>query len=161
MFTKSFERYHDVTVRIADRESWEASVCNSCSYEYWGVFEKDTDNLIAYAIVSRLGNTINYNALKAIPELMNKHYPYYGLLYEMNRHYLGEEKVDFVTDGFRSITEHSNIQPFLIKNFLFRKAFCRMRLYYKPWLRLAVNLSYPFRKFIPVKQIQNINRGEL
>lgn len=113
------------------------------------------------------GQGVGYNTLKAIPEYMNKHYPYFGLLFEMNRHYLMANGYKYVSDGFRSISEHSNIQPFLEKNFLFRKAYCRMKLYYKPWLRIAVNFSYPLRKIIPVKQIQHIirfealNRGEL
>ena len=46
---------------------------------------------------------------------MNKHYPYFGLLFEMNKYYLGELKYKYVSDGWRSITAHSNIQPFLEK----------------------------------------------
>ena len=35
----------------------------------------------------------------------------------MNRYYLEELKLKYVNDGARSITEHSNIQPFLIDTF--------------------------------------------
>ena len=37
----------------------------------------------------------------------------YGLLLKMNQYYLDEIGVKYVMDGARSITEHSNIQPFL------------------------------------------------
>ncbi|MGM9704630.1 MAG: hypothetical protein ACI3YB_01395 [Prevotella sp.] len=49
----------------------------------------------------------------------------------MNRHYLENRKLKFVSDGARSITNHSNIQPFLIDKFKFRKAYCNIRLTYK------------------------------
>lgn len=97
---------------------------------------------------------------------MNKHYPYFGLLYEMNKYYLGEKGYLYVSDGWRSITEHSGIQPFLEKNFLFRKAFCKLRVYYTLWFGIAVKLLYPFRhlKYLPllvrnVLRFEEINRG--
>lgn len=165
VFTKAFERYHDVTVKIPARDIWENVILKSTDFEFWGVFEKNTGELIAYSMVSRFSNYVNYNVLKAIPEYMNKHYPYFGLLYEMNQYYLSMIGMKYVTDGYRSVTGHSNIQPFLEKNFLFRKAYCRITLHYKPWFRFLINLAYPFRKIIPIKQIQHIlnfesiNRG--
>ena len=66
----------------------------------------------------------------------------------MNRYYLNELKLRYVSDGARSITEHSNIQPFLINKFKFRKAYCNLKLYYKWWFGIAVKLIYPFRRFI-------------
>ena len=56
--------------------------------------------------------------MKADPAyLRNSTYPYYGLIYEMNRYYLQELCLKYVSDGARSITEHSGIQPFLIEKF--------------------------------------------
>lgn len=156
VYRKAFERYHDVTVSIAEREQWETGILESSGFEFWGVFKKEDDKLIAWAMNSIKGDGVNYNTLKAIPEFMNKHYPYFGLLFEMNRYYLEEKRYSYVSDGFRSITGHSNIQPFLEKNFLFRKAYCRSEIFYKPWLAICIKLAYPFRKFIPLKSIQNL-----
>lgn len=166
VYRRAFERYHDVTVVIADRKHWETQISKDTKYEYWGVFSKESGQLIAYAMNSVDSRQVGYNTLKAIPEFMNRHYPYFGLLYEMNKHYLDELGVKFVSDGFRSITGHSNIQPFLEKNFLFRKAYCRTKIYYKPWFAAAVKLAYPFRKLIPFKMVRNLlnlealNRGK-
>lgn len=168
VYKKSFERYRDVTVQIASREQWETAItAQSTIYEFWGVSQKDTGLLIAYGMNSVQGQGVNYNTLKAIPEFMNKHYPYFGLLFEMNRYYLSEKGYKYVSDGFRSITGHSNIQPFLEKNFLFRKAFCRMDIYYKPWLKALIAIAYPLRHMIPVRSLKNllnleaIRRGKL
>lgn len=161
VYKKSFERYHDVTVHIMNREQWESTILEHCDrYEYWGVFVKETGRLIAYGMNSIKGNGVNYNTLKAIPEFMNKHYPYYGLLFQMNGYYLGERGFRYVSDGFRSITEHSNIQPFLEKNFYFRKAYCKMRIYYKPWLKTCISIAYPFRKFLGNKSIKHLLNQE-
>ena len=102
-----------------------------------------------------------------MPEcLHNSSYPYYGLIYMMNKYYLETIGVKYVSDGARSITEHSNIQPFLIEKFKFRKAYCRLQIKYKFWVRIIVTLAYPFHKIIPIHQIKSIlnmeamSRGE-
>ena len=69
--------------------------------------------MIVWALNKVKKRSVNYMTLKAIPELMNRHYPYYGLLYEMGRYYLAEKGYSYVSDGWRSISGHSNIQPFL------------------------------------------------
>lgn len=156
VFAEAFKRYKDVSVNIARREDWERSILENDTSEFWGVFTREDCRLIAFAINTVKGKSVGYNTLKAIPSMMNKHYPYFGLLFEMNRHYLEELRFNYVSDGFRSVTEHSNIQPFLEKNFLFRKAYCRMNLQYAPWLGLIVKLLYPFRNLIPILKIRHI-----
>lgn len=160
VYASSFRRYHDVTVSVLTRDKWESDILNNGESEFWGVFTKETNILIAYASNSVINNIVEYNVLKAIPEMMNKHYPYYGLLFEMGRHYLKENHFTYVNDGFRSVSEHSNIQPFLEKNFLFRKAYCKLSLHYRWWLKLAINVAYPFRNIIPNAAVKNILRFE-
>lgn len=156
VYKKSFERYHHVTSPIASKEQWTTHINNSTKHEFWGVYRKNTSQLIAYAINSIKGTGVEYNTLKAIPGYMNKHYPYFGLLFEMNRHYLADCNYSYVSDGFRSITGHSNIQPFLERNFRFRKCYCRMIVYYRWWLNILITVAYPFRQFIPIRQIKNL-----
>lgn len=146
VFKSAFERYHDITISIPDKETWESATYADKEHEFWGVFEKGTGELISYSVVTANLKCVGYNTLKAIPEKMNKHYPYFGLLYEMNRYYLAEMGCKYVSDGWRSVTEHSGIQPFLERNFLFRKAYVRMEMHYAIWLRIAVKALFPFRK---------------
>lgn len=135
--------------------------------EFWAAFDKTSGKMIAFAINQIFDNYCNYQTMKAIPSFLKSHYPYYGLIYEMNRHYLENRKLKFVSDGARSITNHSNIQPFLIDKFKFRKAYCNIRLTYKWWFGLAVKVLYPFRRIIPSRKVVSIlnmeamQRGEL
>lgn len=136
-------------------------------HEFWGVYRKDTGEAVAVARNMIFGDYCDYSTLKALPEaLHNSTYPYYGLLYEMNRHYLQEKRMRYVCDGARTVTGHSNIQKFLVDKFNFRKAYCRLKIYYKPWMKLLVNVIYPFRKTMPnqVRGILNMEamcRGEM
>ncbi len=120
--------------------------------QYWGVYIKGTDQAVAVARNVVMRDYCDYATLKCLPEaLHNATYPYYGLIYEMNRYYLQEMGMNYILDGARSITEHSNIQPFLIDKFHFRKAYCRLNIVYKPWIKWVVNVLYPLRKHLPLK----------
>lgn len=130
-------------------------------YEYWMVFERETEKAVAIAINILKPDCCEYSAMKCDTDYMhNSSYPYYGLIYEMNRHYLEDLCLRYVYDGSRSITEHSDIQSFLIKKFNFRKAYCNLQVEYKWWLSMAVKVLYPFRKILPSKKAQSLLRME-
>lgn len=127
------------------------------TFEYWCVFEKESRKAVALSINCVTDNCAEYQTLKAIPEyLKGSTYPYYGLIYEMNRYYLEEKKLKYVNDGARSITEHSNIQPFLIEKFKFRKAYCKLQIKYRWWLGIFIKILYPFRNLIPILKVKAI-----
>lgn len=161
VYIKAFSRYHDIAVEIADRKSWEEMISSDKKHEFWGVVVRESNQLIAWAMNTVDIAFVQYNTLKAVPEMMNKHYPYFGLLYKMNQYYLETIGCRYVSDGWRSVTEHSGIQPFLERNFYFRKAYTRMRLYYAPWLEMIIRTLYPIRafKFLPLK-IKNLLKFE-
>ena len=77
-------------------------------------------------------------------------------LLTMNQYYLQEKGFRYVTDGSRTITEHSQIQDFLIQNFNFRKAYCQLEVHYCWWMKIAVKILYPFRKIIPLPRVKAI-----
>lgn len=80
--------------------------------------------------------------MKAIPKYQ-KLYVYYDLIYEMNRYYLEKRKVKYVNDGARSITNHSNIQLFLISSNSVR-LIVGLKLHTNSgWAWLYVSLSVP------------------
>lgn len=161
VYSEAFKRYKKVTVTITSEDTWKKMILNSHNLEYWGVFDRgDALTLIAYAQNQVLGLGVNFRVLKAHPDYMNKNYPFYGLIYEMIRYYLQERHYRYVTDGFRSITEHSNIQPFLEETFGFRKAYCNMRMFYKPWFGIVVRFLYPLRKWIPILKVKNLLKME-
>lgn len=134
-------------------------------YEFWGCIDKETDILQAYSICEVHDGMCWFKYSRANPEFLPKYYPMYGLYDARNKYYLEEKKLIYVMTSARSITQHSEIQSFLIEKFGFRKAYCRLTIFYRPWLRLLVALAYPFRKIIPVKAVKNLlefehfNRG--
>ena len=67
-----------------------------------------------------------------------------------------KKQMKYVTDGTRTITEHSQIQDFLIQNFNFRKAYCKLEVHYCWWLSTAIKLLYPLRNIITLPRIKAI-----
>lgn len=137
------------------KEEFDARINNAEENEFWGCFDIETNQLVAFSMNAVTEESCEYRTMKAIPAYQ-KQYAYYGLIYEMNGYYLGERKLKYVNDGGRSITNHSNIQPFLIEKFNFRKAYCHFSIHYKWWLGMIVRIIYPFRNIIKIRQVQSL-----
>lgn len=159
IFASAQESYK-VKCKAFSKEEFDALIDTyktSGNKEYWCVESIETGEIVALAFNTVKDNSCEYNILKCKPEaLRNGTQPYYGLIYEMNRHYLQDRGLKYVNDGARSISNHSNIQPFLISKFKFRKAYCHMQLWYKWWFGVFVKALYPFRKLIPIKQVRQV-----
>ena len=136
-------------------------------FDYWGIFDKETTELIGFCCVRLWDKCCEYD-LSGIKTYFkhNATYPYYGLYQTLNQHYLQKCQYKYVSDGSRSITEHSGIHDFLIENFHFRRAYCQLEVHYCWWMKIAVNMLYPFRKIITLPRIKAIlnmeamHRGE-
>lgn len=129
--------------------------------DFWCVYLKESHECVALAINTVHKDCCEYNTMKCKPSAMhNSTYPYYGLILEMNRYYLEDRKLKYVSDGSRSITEHSNIQPFLEDKFHFRKAYCKLQISYTWWMRLAVIILFPFRNLISYLPVKSVLRME-
>lgn len=156
VYCAAAEGYH-VKVQPPTREEFSARL-KACGedWEFWGAFDKQTGCLVAFSMNCVTAECCDYSTMKADPAFQKRCYPYYGLIYEMNRHYLEERHLRYVCDGARSLTNHSNIQPFLIDKFRFRKAYCHLRMYYVWWLRPLVAVLFPFRRLIPIRPVRTL-----
>lgn len=147
--------------------------------EFWAVYVKvsgeglmvqgSRDERVAVAVAintvtrdeTRWRGCAEYNTMKCDPKFQhNSTYPYYGLIYEMNRYYLEEQRLGYVNDGARSLTEHSNIQGFLIEKFNFRRAYGRVQIAYQWWFGAIVKVLYPFKCWIKQPQVAGVLRLE-
>jgi len=155
----SFDDY-SVKDRITNSQTFENYLkeCDEKDYDYWGIFDRNNGNFIGFFTVMLWKDSCEYGLVAVLPDYKRKNttYPYYGLFHTMNQYYLQEKGFRYVTDGARSITEHSNIQDFLIEKFHFRKAYCQLEVHYRWWMKIAVNLLYPFRKIITLPRIKAI-----
>ena len=44
----------------------------------------------------------------------------------------------------------------MIEKFHFRKAYCQLQIVYQWWMKIAVNILFPFRKLVPVQSVKAI-----
>ncbi len=152
VYVHAFESYK-VKSHIPSKWEFESRIKNAQENEFWGVFDLGTNKLVAFSMNFVTDESCEYRTMKAIPEYQKK-YAYYGLIFEMNKYYLEEKKLKYVNDGSRSITNHSNIQPFLIEKFNFRKAYCKLHIYYKWWIKLIIKIFYPLRPVILIRKLR-------
>ena len=132
-----------------------ASLMDVPEYEFWGCIYKETGKLEAYMICRQIGDYCQRVASKTNPDYLPKYFPMYGLNHIVQEHYLKERALRYITNGSRSITEHSNIQNFLIEKFNYRKAYCHLKIYYKWYMKIAVAILYPIHKYIPSRSIRS------
>lgn len=133
------------------------SHCKDRSFDYWGIFEKTSDQMVGFCAVDLWENCCQYGVTGVRTEYKrNGSYPYYGLYHHLNEYYLEKQGFNYVSDSARTITEHSQIHDFLIQNFNFRKAYCQLEVHYCWWMKVAVKMLYPFRKIIPLPRIKAI-----
>ncbi len=158
LFNKSRERFNDKSLFVT-QEAWNDSL-NKDKLDFWLGYSKMENTPAVFAINAVYDDYCDYNTMGISPDVPNNTYPIYGLLFEMNRYYLEERRLKYVLDGARSITEHSNIQPFLEDKFNFRKAYCDLQLFYKPWLGFAIRFAFPFRKLIKNRKVAALLRQE-
>ena len=160
VYVRAAEKYR-VKYTPPTEEEFRARI-NLCDgrYDLWACIDKETGKLAAFAINHVFADCVDYQTTKFDPEMMSKLHCSYGLIYEMNRYYLEELKMKYVSDGARSLTNHSDVQPFLIEKFKFRKAYCRMAITYKWWFGLLVKAAYPFRNYIPSLSVRSILKME-
>lgn len=157
VYLEARTRYRQCTSNPKSRVVWEANIRKSPHLDVWAVYERNSNCMIAYALNVLADNGIvKYSAIRLSANYLNKHYPMFGLIFTMNHYYLSSGDYRYVTDGYRTISNHSNIQPFLERNFLFKKYYCNMDIVYIWWLRLIVNLLYPFKKAIPFPKIKKL-----
>ena len=119
--------------------------------EYLGAFLKDTDAMIGYAIYNLFDDWIEYSVVKTDPEYLNTQVnaalAYFGVERYMR------PGIKYIHGGWRTMIHESNYQEYLMKNFGFRMAYCKLHSQYRPLMKLAVNVLYPLRGMI--KKVKN------
>jgi hypothetical protein len=90
---------------------------------------------------------VDYTLIKLDPKYLNL-YPAYALLYRMNEFYLGEQKFEYVNDGWRSVFHDTGVQEFLIGKFNFEKRPARLRMHFRPPLAALLRLATPLHSLM-------------
>jgi RimJ/RimL family protein N-acetyltransferase len=117
---------------------------DSHTYEYWGVFPKDTATLVGYCINRCVSDTCNYLAEKIIPD-HRRTYASYAINYRMNEHYLVDRRVRYIDLGAKRMQHDTNVQDFHIAKMGFRRAYCRLNVRFLPGVKAMLIALQPFR----------------
>lgn len=160
VYYSSFRIYGKTSVPMSENNFNQMIENQNENTQFWGAFLKGTDRLIAYGMNFVNEDMCDYSTLKADPDYLKSCYPYYGLIYTMNEYYLSEKRLKYVCDGARTISNHSDIQDFLIRKFKFRRAYCALKIFYQPWMRIVISCLYPFRGLIPIRRVKNLLQME-
>tara|TARA_B100000131_G_scaffold321044_1_gene370716 strand:- start:1070 stop:1894 length:825 start_codon:yes stop_codon:yes gene_type:complete len=143
-YTQAYKRYKTI-MRPFSKERFLRHLDNlSDQWEFWGVYTKETNVLVAYSQNRVVANQCNYSTIKFHADYL-KDYISYALYFTMNNHYLNKKRLKYVNEGTRSILHKTNVQDFLIDKFKFRKAYCKLHIIYHPYISIIIHLLYPAR----------------
>lgn len=156
ILVKEWKYYDDSYEEENDRQKLtddfkKLTMKNLGNAEYLGVFLKDTNTMIGYAIYNLFDDWIEYSVVKTDPEYLNTQVnaalAYFGVERYMR------PGIKYIHGGWRTMIHESNYQEYLMKNFGFRKAYCKLHIQYRPLMQIAVNVLYPLRGMI--KKVKN------
>lgn len=157
-FDEMYEVYRDALLEypkkyqsIRLKEEFIKFYSKSDSNIYMGVWDKETKEFSGYVICSKIQNEketiINLQTVKVKRSAQKKEINA-AIVNFICLQFLNGEKVKYIFDGERNIKHITNYQEYLIKYFGFRKVYCKLNIKYKPMMKLAVNILYPFRKIL-------------
>ncbi len=119
--------------------------------KYFGVREIYSKALVCYAygVHYSEGNYFDLKVVKFDPK--HKKYNISELLFhEISKYLLLKNKLNFIFDGFVSVAHQSKIQEYLMRKFNYRRAYCKLCIYYKFHIRLFIFTVFPFRRIIKI-----------
>lgn len=127
---------------ISSVQHWNSLVCI-------GAFERESENLCGYALLSKESETcVDFKVMRTKPECERNGVNaalVEGILRCFNS-FLTQG--GYICDGARSINHETAFQDYLEKYFGFRKAYCKLHISYNPKLRWMIQLMYPIRKLL-------------
>lgn len=111
----------------------------------FGAFSSDDKKLYGYALLYDKGTYLEFRELRVTPE-QEKNAINAAIVNGILESY-AERFVDgfYIVDGARSIRHETAFQDYLEKYFGFRKAYCTLHVAYCNWMKMVVNVLYPFR----------------
>lgn len=139
-----YPKYYRPQLTLAD---FEKRVMGWLDAECFGAFDRESGKLCGYAVCELKKDCLFFSVLKVDPAVVSKK-ANAALVYHICVNYLNDRKVRCVCDGERNIRHETNFQSYLVKYFGFRYAYCHLHVVYLPWVKVCVNLLYPFRKII-------------
>lgn len=138
---------YDGLLQVESKEDFIRKCKYNTTFIYWGAFEALNNQLIGYLMVKENKDYIEVVTAKFHPDFLNTHVSD-ALYYKVLNFYLNKAEIKYVSSGQRNINHITNTQEYKIKTLGYRKAYCKLHIKYKKWVKICVFLLYPFRKYI-------------
>ena len=151
VFYENWLRFpEDHRPKLESKEAFESylQVQVARGVEFWVGYSAETGEAAMWEAVYVTGN-MAVEERERLSYRYKQHYPTYGLNHVIANYYLQARGVRYVVAGARTATEHSNVQEFLLKKMGFRKAYCKLKVWFRFPFNLIVPCAYPFRKLLP------------
>lgn len=150
VFARAFERYRPPVRPPWSEAQFRQYVASAKGYDdivhFWGAFRDK--RLIALRMVDVYGKIeATCHMTKLHPDYL-KAYPFYAMVHQMNEYYLKQEGMQYVNDGWRSMSHDTSIQSLLIDGFGFRKAYSNLHVHWGGRLSLWLKATFPLRNQI-------------
>ena len=147
VYCSAFDRYETFEEMFSEQAFHQAIMELPADTEFWAVRSRTNRKMLAFSENLVRDGACFYDTMWFEPEALSA-YAGYVLIHEMNKHYLNERRLKYVSDGARSISHQTNVHAFLEQKFGFRRAYSGLRLVYFPGFGLVVHLLYPFRRWL-------------
>ena len=144
VYKSAFDRYQTFEEMHSEKAFQQAIAKLPENTEFWAVREQESGQMVAFSENLVQDGACFYDTMWFQPDALRA-YAGYLLIHAMNKHYLNERGLLYVSDGARSISHQTNVHEFLEQKFTFRRAYARLRVVYFPGLSILVKLLYPFR----------------
>jgi hypothetical protein len=145
VYRSAFDRYQTFEEMLSEQAFEQAITDLPAETEFWAVRKQGNGQMVAFSENLVRDSACFYNTMWFQPDALQG-YAGYLLIHEMNKHYLNERGLHYVSDGARNISHQTNVHEFLEQKFKFRRAYARLRVVYFPGMGILVKLLYPFRK---------------
>jgi len=144
VYIAAFDRYETFEPMLSLTKFQEAINSLPSETEFWEVRDRESGEIVAFSENLVRDDACFYNTVWFGPAAL-KAYAGYVLFHEMNKHYLNDRGLQYVSDGARSISHQTNVHDFLQQKFGFRKAFSDLHVQYLPGIGLLVKFLYLFK----------------
>ncbi|MDA3820248.1 MAG: hypothetical protein PF590_07315 [Candidatus Delongbacteria bacterium] len=145
VYNNAFTQYDTYLKPLSEKEFTQyIQSLDESQWAFFAVFDNESGVMTAYSQNFVCDETAEYKIIKLHPAYL-KNYASYALIYTMNEYYLTEKKCKYVNDGSRAIAHQTKVQDFLIHKMKFRRAYCKLNVKYKPWVRVFDYDFFPFR----------------
>ena len=145
VYEAAFENYKNADNKKNEKEfKNEMTNASGC---LWAAFCKKTGTMVGWMLTSAYSDFAEIKMAKYHPSYSYVR-PSTVLHNQVLYCYLNTLNLRYLSSGTRNLNHKTNVQEYKISKWHFRKAYCRLKVYYSPKIGGIVQMIYPFRRLL-------------